>query len=166
MRRKESERLRPKADWRIVVRDAKTMKVLRETRKSNILTSVGLALFAQAMDASPFIAYGSTRYYWYLVLGTGVGVPAAGDTGLWTPIAASSKHGSLSQTGTQYQYYVRYMPEDANGYTYKEAGIYDKVGGTPPDDYTTGTLLNHLVIADLTKTADILVDFYVTITFS
>ena len=151
----------------LIVRDAKTMHVLREQCIRNILTEGGLSLFAQAMK-SPFET-ADKRYYWYLVLGTGSGTPSASDTGLFTPVAASVKHGTISQTGAQYQYYVRYLPEDANGYTYTEAGIYDHVGYTDgtPKSYDTGTLLNHLMLTpNLTKDATILVDFYVTITFS
>ncbi len=156
-------------DWRIEIRDAKTEKLLDVIKKRNVLTNGGLSLFAQAI-ASPFIGDSpSTRYYWYLVLGTGAGVPAATDTGLFTPVAASAKHGSISQIGAQYEYYVRYLPEDANGYTYTEAGIYDKVGYTDhaPNAYDTGTLLNHLMLSPtLPKDATILVDFYITVTFS
>ena len=145
------------------------MEILRKQKMPNIITEGGLSLFAQAM-ASPFIGLPpSTRYYWYLVLGTGAGTPSASDTALFTPVAASAKHGSISYTGAQYQYYVRYLPEDANGYTYTEAGIYDKVGytDTTPNPYTTGVLLNHLMLSPtLTKDATILVDFYITITFS
>jgi hypothetical protein len=152
----------------IIVRNAKNLEILRKQRIPNIVTNGGLGIFAQA-TASPFTTYLGQRYYWYLVLGTGSGTPSAGDTGLFTPVAASAKHGSISQTGAQYQYYVRYMPEDANGYTYTEAGIYDKVpiSAEGPGAYTTGTLLNHLMLSPtLAKDATILVDFYITVTFS
>lgn len=164
---KEAPRVRGEAT--LIVRDAETLEVLRRQKTPNVITNGGLGLFAQAI-ASPFIGLPpSTRYYWYLVLGTGTGTPSPSDTSLFNPVAASAKHGSISQTGPQYQYYVRYMPEDANGYTYTEAGIYDKVGYTDgtPNAYTTGTLLNHLMLSPtLAKDSTILVDFYITITFS
>ena len=149
---------------KIIVRDAETMKVLREQKIRNVITNGGLGVFAQAL-ASPF-ASNSNRYYWYLVLGTGSGTPSNTDTSLFTPVEGSAKHGSLSATGSSTTYYVRYLPEEANGYTYTEAGIYDKVpdSGTP---YTSGVLINHLMLSPtLEKTSAILVDFYMTITFS
>ena len=162
------EKTKITVEWLIQIRDAKTEKLLKEIRRKNIITNGGLSIFAQALR-SPFIGYDSTRYYWYLVLGTGAGVPAATDTALFTPIAASAKHGTLTYVGAVATYYARYLPEDANGYTYTEAGIYDKVGYTnsTPNAYTTGTLLNHLMLVPtLPKDATILVDFYITVTFS
>ncbi len=157
-------------DWKIVVRDAKTEKILRVINKRNVITNGGLGIFAKAL-ADPFEAPGkpTDRYYWYLVLGTGAGTPAASDTGLFTPVGDSAKHGTLTSSGAVATYYVRYLPEDANGYTYTEAGIYDKVDYETPSwkTYDTGTLLNHLMLSPtLEKTASILVDFYVTVTFS
>jgi hypothetical protein len=165
---KETPRIQGEAT--LIVRDAETLEILRKQRIPNVLTNAGLGMFAQAL-ASPFVTPGQvcTRYYWYLVLGTGSGTPGAGDTGLFTPVAASAKHGTLTYSGAAAQYYVRYLPEDANGYTYTEAGIYDKVAWTTEGwgDYTTGTLLNHLMLSPtLAKDATILVDFYITITFS
>jgi hypothetical protein len=165
---KEAPRIRGEAT--LIVRDAETLEILRKQRIPNVITNGGLGIFAQAL-ASPFYVAtaGYYRYYWYLVLGTGTGTPAPTDTALFTPVAASAKHGSLTYAGAAAQYYVRYMPEDANGYTYTEAGIYDKVpwAETAWGDYTTGTLLNHLMLSPtLTKDATILVDFYITITFS
>ena len=152
---------------KIIVRDAETMKVLREQKIRNVITNGGLGVFAQAL-ASPF-ASNSNRYYWYLVLGTGSGTPSNTDTSLFTPVEGSAKRGSLSATGSSTTYYVRYLPEDANGYTYTEAGIYDKVGYTDggAKSYDTGVLINHLMLSPtLEKTSAILVDFYITITFS
>ena len=156
---------------KIIVRDAETMKVLREQKIRNVLTNGGLGVFAQAL-ASPFGVYVDTafkRYYWYLVLGTGSGTPSNTDTSLFTPVEGSAKHGSLSATGSSTTYYVRYLPEEANGYTYTEVGVYDKVGYTDsePNSYDTGVLINHLMLSPtLEKTSAILVDFYITITFS
>ena len=129
-----------------------------------MITNGGLGVFAQAL-ASPFTS-DTDRYYWYLVLGTGSGTPSNTDTSLFTPVDISAKHGSLSATGSSTTYYVRYLPEDANGYTYTEAGIYDKIS-TSDAPYTSGVLINHLMLSPtLEKTSAILVDFYITITFS
>ena len=150
---------------KIIVRDAETMKILREQKIRNVITIGGLEVFAQAL-ASPFTYELGSRYYWYLVLGIGSGTPSNTDTSLFTPVEGSAKHGSLSSTGSSTTYYVRYMPEDANGYTYTEAGIYDKVPGSD-EPYTSGVLINHLMLSPtLEKTSAILVDFYITITFS
>ena len=153
---------------KIIVRDAETMKILREQKIRNVITIGGLEVFAQAL-ASPFTPDWDRRYYWYLVLGIGSGTPSNTDTSLFTPVGGSAKHGSVSSTGSSTTYYVRYMPEEANGYTYTEAGIYDKVGYTDggAKSYDTGVLINHLMLSPtLEKTSAILVDFYITITFS
>lgn len=167
------EKSKVTVEWRIEIRDAKTEKLLKTIKKRNIITNGGLGIFAEALkDLFKAPSYPTPiRYYWYLVLGTGAGTPAATDTDLFTPVAASAKHGTLSYTGAVVTYYVRYLPEDANGYTYTEAGIYDKVdydaGLSKWKDYTDGTLLNHLMLSPtLPKDATILVDFYITITFS
>jgi hypothetical protein len=168
------EKSKVTVDWRIEIRDAKTEKLRKTIKKQNVITNGGLGIFATALKDlfnAPSKPGAATRYYWYLVLGEGAGVPAATDTGLFTPVAASAKHGTLSSVGAVVTYYVRYLPEDANGHTYTEAGIYDKVdwdaGGGDWDDYTAGTLLNHLMLSPtLTKDATILVDFYITVTFS
>jgi len=145
-----------RGDVVMVIRDADDPDIATTHRFRNVITNDGLALFASAMANG--ISGGRT---WHLVLGTGSGTPAATDTGLFTPVAGSAKTGSLSSTGSQYQYYVRYLPEEANGYTYTEAGIYENGG------YDTGPFLNHLMLSPtLEKTSDILVDFYITITFS
>ena len=76
-----------------------------------------------------------------------------------------------------WQYHVRYMPEDGNGYTFTELGIFENIPYhwysinnvyheyyIPPQHYTDGVLFEHAVLSQsLTKTLDILVDVYVTI---
>jgi len=156
----------------IIVRRADTEEVIERRRIRNVITTNGLSVFAQAL-ASPFgvsIGGGFRRYHWYLVLGTGSGTPSSSDTGLFTAVDISAKNGSITQSGNQVTYYVRYLPEEANGYTYTEAGIYDKVGfdsAGKPLPYTNGVLINHLLISpSLSKDSTKLVDFYMTFTFS
>jgi hypothetical protein len=157
-----------KGEALIIVRRADTEEIIERRRIRNVITTGGLNVFAQAL-ATPFITSGNRRYYWYLVLGTGTGTPSSSDTGLFSPVNISAKSGSITQTGNQVTYYVRYLPEEANGYTYTEAGIYDRVGysDSSPLPYTNGVLINHLLITPaLTKDSTKLVDFYIMITFS
>jgi len=155
--------------WKIQVRRADTEEIIREQIIKNVVTDSGKQFCAECLGGQ-CVTGQSQRWYWYLVLGTGSGTPSATDTGLWSPVDASAKHGSITVSGNICQYYVRYLPEDANGYTYTEAGIYDKVpydSQGNPGDYTQGILLNHVVISpSINKTSDILVDFYVQIQFS
>jgi len=114
-------------------------------------------MFAQAWGQGQ----GSSN--WFLVLGTGSGTPSENDTGLFTAVPSSAKTGQVTVSNNTVQYYVRYLPEDANGYTYTEAGIYEHTDG---NDYTTGTLFNHVNIDPaITKDNTILLDIYVTVTF-
>ena len=145
-------------EWRRIVRDAKTGKVLEDIKQHNIITNGGLGIMASRF-ANPW-----SGHVWCLALGTGSGTPDPSDTGLFVEVPESRKSGSVSVPDTnQVQYYVRYMPEEANGYIYTEAGIFENVAG----DLSGGTLINHLMLSPtLEKTENILVDFYVTITFS
>jgi len=142
----------------VVIRiiDKKTGKVIKEIKKENVITNSGLALIAQR--------YNMATGYWCLELGIGAGTPDKSDTALWSPIATTRKMGERSIVNSnQVQYYVRYLPEEANGYTYSELGIWENCNS----DLSGGVLVNHLVISPpIEKTSDILVDFYVTIIFS
>ena len=163
----EMEMEKPTATWRFVVRDARTGEVLKEIVKKNVLTTAFKNFLASAWASGKFLyGDGDYRYKWYLVLGTGSGTPSDTDTGLFSAVPSSAKSGSLSSSNNTVQYYVRYLPEDANGYTYTEAGIYDHCSTEPETDYTSGQLINHLLIDPaITKDSSILVDVYVTITF-
>ena len=169
---KFGEIARPTATWRFVVRDARTGAVLKAWEQKNVLTTVVKNYFAQAYGNGAFqhdYGSGDVRYHWYLVLGTGTGTPSESDTGLFNAVPSSAKTGTITVNNNTVQFYVRYMPEDANGYTYTEAGIYDHCTqdtGDPSSDYTSGQLINHLLIdPSVTKDNTILLDVYVTITF-
>lgn len=81
-------------------------------------------------------------------------------------------------SGTRYwEYHVRYTPEEINGYTYTELGIYENIPYhwylvnetyheyyIPPQHYTEGVLFNHVVLqTPIQKTPDIMIDVYVRI---
>ena len=157
--------------WNIQIRDAKTHKLVREQKIRNVVTDGGKN-FVASMYQRGHQSTGSS-IHWVLVLGTGTGSPSSSDTNLWSPVDASEKSGSLSLSGNIVQYYVRYLPEDANGYTYTEAGIYDNISegvwGDPEisPKYPHGTLINHVLVdPPIEKTADILVDIYIQFQFS
>ena len=169
---KFEENERPVAVWRFVIRDARTGEVIREWEQKNVLTTSFKNFVAQAYGNGSFqydYGSGNVRYKWYLVLGTGTGTPAETDTGLFQAVPSSAKTGTITVSNNTVQFYVRYLPEDANGYTYTEAGIYDHCTqdtGNPSSDYTSGVLINHLLISpSITKDNTKLVDIYVTITF-
>lgn len=156
---KVGENERPTAKWKFVIRDAKTGKIKKVVEKKNILTTVAKQFFAQAYGNGTFRS-GKT---WYLVLGTGSGTPSETDTTLFTEVPSTAKNGTITVSGNTVQFYVRYLPEEANGYTYTEAGIYDNCD---TGDYATGQLINHVLIdPSVTKDSTILLDIYVTITF-
>jgi len=177
-----------KGAYLILVRDANTLRILRKIRVKNVVTTAFLNLLSQAVYGSkpfhftrPALILGGEeiypetemRKYWYLVLGTGTGTPSPSDTGLFAPASATAKHGDISVDGNVVSYHVRYMPEEANGYTYTEIGIYDLITGSWVDStwvwdgYDAGTLLTHALIEpSITKTSDILLDCYAQITFS
>jgi len=77
-----------------------------------------------------------------------------------------------------FQYHARYMPEELNGYTFTEVGIYENIPPKwyqvgdysyaeyyiPPDRYTAGVLFEHALLPQsIEKTPDIMLDVYVTI---
>ena len=161
------ENEKPTAKWRFVVRDVRTGKVVKEWEQENVLTTAFKNFVAQAYGTGSFqhdYGSGNVRYKWFLVLGTGSGTPSESDTDLFQPVPSSAKTGTITVNNNTVQFYVRYLPEDANGYTYTEAGIFDHC--TDANDYTTGTLINHLTIDPaIEKDNTKLVDIYITITF-
>ena len=158
MKRVENQKVKGIVVVKII--DKKTGKVIREIRKENVITNGGLGLIASRYNMTDYSPTG----YWCLELGIGSGTPDKTDTDLWSPIAESRKMGTRSVVDTnQVQYFVRYLPEEANGYTYAELGIWEDC----ESDLSGGVLINHLVISPaIEKTSDILVDFYVTLVFS
>jgi len=150
-----------RGEFTVIVRDAETLKVLETFKVENVITNGGLGVFASRC-ANPW-GGAEAVHRWRLALGTGSGTPSSSDTALFNEISASRKGGSVSVSGSSYQYYVRYLPEEANGYTYTEAGIFENTDA----DGSDGTLINHIMLSPpLSKDASILVDFYITITFS
>ena len=152
------ESLRVRGHVKIVVRDAKNPDVvLRTVELDNVVTDGGLQIIRNRV-AGPW-----EDHYWCLALGTGTGTPARSDTALFGEVPTTRKSGNISKPAyNQYQYFVRYLPEEANGYTYTELGIFENTD----TDLTGGVLFNHLLISpSISKTPDILVDFYITITF-
>lgn len=189
-------------DWRIVERDARTLRATAERRLHNVLTDLAHIQFAKGLYdprdlTQKFQPTGDRRgvecidfkwtiyrSYWYIVLGTGEGVPASGDTDLFIATAATSRHTSKARTNNVVKYTERYLPEAVNGPTYTEAGIFEwvpyyeywtwhdpetedyKLYHVDPRPYTYGTLLNHVLITPpIEKTALKLMDFEVTVTF-
>jgi len=176
-----------RGEWRILERDAETLEVTKERCVCNVVTDAALSKFAQGVYdprqlVQSYTWYGHScptryKYYWYIVLGTGTGVPAPSDTGLYTPTDDTSRNCSKIRTGGEIRYYQRYMPEVINGPTYTEAGIYEWVpryswwddeGGEhfTPRPYNYGTLLNHALLdPPLEKTELKLMDFEIRVTF-
>jgi len=182
--------MKVKGAYLILIRDAKTLKLLERIKIRNVITTNFINQLPSTIYGNhPFtflrsVAPNQTgcpslmRKYWYIVLGTGSGTPSESDTELFTPVSATAKHGSISHSGNQAQYYVRYLPEEINGYTYTEIGVYDLITGhwvshVPGSytwewyNYTSGTLLTHALISPaIEKTSDILLDCYAQITFT
>jgi len=152
------EKMKVRGEVRIIIRDKKTKKVLLDKTLKNVITQNGFDVFASRI-ASPWSASP-----WCLELGVGTGAPSSSDTDLFSPITDTRKSGTRSKVAyNQVQYYVRYLPEEANGYTYSELGIFENCAG----DLTGGVLINHLLIEPpIEKTSDILVDFYINIYLS
>ena len=152
---KKSEEMKVRGEVRIIIRDRKTGKILSDKTLKNVITDGGIGVFASRI-ANPW-----TTAYWCLELGIGTGTPSSSDTDLFSPITDTRKSGTRSKVGNnQIQYYVRYLPEEANGYTYSELGIFENCNA----DLSGGTLINHLLIEPaIEKTSDILVDFYINI---
>jgi len=183
-----------RGEWRILERDAETLEAMGERCVHNVLTDVALPKFAQGLYdprqlTQSYTYHGAVcatiiRPYWYIVLGTGAGVPDSGDTNLFTATAATSRHATKTRTGNVVKYVQRYMPEEENGLTYTEAGIFEWVPwyewsewNDPeeedfliwhydPRPYSYGTLLNHVLLdPPLEKTELKLMDFEVRVTF-
>ena len=176
-----------KGEYVIILRD-KRLKELKRFMFKNVVTTNALAnianafnglVFFQSMPPNPSFVSGCPsiiRKYWYIVLGTGSGSPSPSDTNLFNPIDLTAKHGSINVNNNQVTYWVRYLPEEANGYTYTEAGLFDIVSGSwvsiKPGQYVwqwgnyyDGVLLTHVMFPQsVVKTGTILLDVYAIIT--
>jgi len=167
MERKNRESISLSGSAKVVVKDAKTGRVTDEINCTNVITDNGRNTIARGLvDGSLLFHYDHfydriERNTPYIALGEGSGTPAPTDTALFALVEASVKSASISYSGNTWQYFTRYMPEDANGHTYTELGVYET------GDHTSGVLINHLMLpVSIEKTPDILVDVYVTITVS
>ena len=158
MNKKQGDKVKVTGEVRIVIRDKKTGKVLMDKTVKNVITDNGIDLFTSRI-ANPW-----SQAYWCLELGVGTGTPSSSDTDLFSPITDTRKSGTKTKVAyNQIQYYVRYMPEEANGYTFTELGIFENCAS----DLSGGVLINHLLIEPpIEKTEDILVDFYINIYLS
>jgi len=160
--------IRMKGIWRLVFRDAKTGEVIKVIEKENVLTSSAKNYAAQAYGY--MFGQSGNRYNWCIMLGTGYGTPTASDTSLFQPVTSTAKKGTVTVTDNAVQFYVRYEPNEANGYTYTEAGLYDGIakwsGFDPTADYALGNLVSHLMFSEpQAKDESAALDVYVTITF-
>jgi len=158
MGKKQGDKVKVTGEVRIVIRDRKTGKILMDKTVKNVITDNGIDLFTSRI-ANPWSATN-----WCLELGVGTGTPDSSDTDLFSPITDTRKSGTKTKVAyNQIQYYVRYLPEEANGYIFTELGIFENCAG----DLTGGVLINHLLIEPpIEKTSDILVDFYINIYLS
>ena len=163
------------------VRDASTGRIVKKLETRNTLTNALIPELIRTMQSgrNRFLFRApefEARSYWYMALGTGVGTPSPSDTDLFAVVEPSVKHGSLMAypDAGSVMYWVRYLPEDANGYTFTEVGVYDMVPysyvggvGWVPQPYTSGSLINHALLPEpIYKTGTILLDVYVTIQLS
>ena len=166
----------------VVARDARTGEVVKRIVAKNTVTNALIAeLIKSIQNGKNNFLYTTvvegTRYefrkYWYLALGTGTGTPSPSDTSLFAIVEQTVRHGSLTAypDAGSIVYWVRYLPEEVNGYTYTEVGIYDMVPyqyiegtGFVPLGYTNGSLINHSLLPEpIYKSGTILLDVYVTI---
>jgi len=161
------EKVKAKCTWRFVFTDAKTGKVTKEFTLKNTLTTGAKQIFAQALAN---FGGGGSRYNWCIMLGTGTGTPSATDTGLFQAVTSTAKKGDISYSNNQVTYHVKYQPNEANGYTFTEAGIYEGIAKwidfDPTTDYSLGTFVSHLLIdPPAVKDENNALDVYATITF-
>jgi hypothetical protein len=177
---------------KVVVRDAKTGEVLKVIEKDNVVTDVGRALAAEAFARYP----GLIQLGWYMDIGTGVCNPTAQDQDLCSPIIESTTRDSttyyfrrwikgvdITLQGNTVMFHARWMPEDANGFSICEeilfvasgdgvASLANQSAWTSPDPLKNITqtigarVAQHGSFSCVSKTSSILLDIYVTITFT
>jgi len=143
----------------IIIRD-KNGNVI-DTRKTEEIMTVASRNYTARLWGG-----GGIQQY-YIELGIGSGTPADTDTDLFTPVVVSGvyiarKGVSPSVSNNTVTFWARYLPEEANGYTYTEIGLFLDGSG---DGSSRGTMLEHGTFTGITKTSNILLDVYITITF-
>jgi len=177
---------------KVVVRDAKTGEVLKVIEKDNVVTDAGRALAAEAFAWYP----GKINLGWYMDIGTGVCNPTAQDQDLCSPIIESTTTNSttyyfrrwikgvdITQQNNTIMFHARWMPEEANGFSICEEILFVASGNgvgslanqsawTSPDPLKNITqtigarVAQHASFSCVSKTSSILLDIYVTITFT
>ena len=176
----------------VVVRDAKTGKVLQVITRENIITDRGREFAAEAFAGYPSLA----RLGWFMDIGTGVCTPTATDTDLCSPIIESTvrdettyhfrrwwKSASYHITQNTVIFHARWLPEDANNYSICEEILFVASGEavsnlsrqdawTSPEPLRNITatigakVVQHGAFSCIAKTPSILLDIYVSITFT
>jgi len=176
----------------VVVRDAKTGKVLQVIARENIITDRGREFVAEAITGyPPWVMLG-----WYMDIGTGVCTPTATDTDLCSPIIESTvrdettyyfrrwwKSVSHYRTQNTVVFHARWLPEDANNYSICEEILFiahtevvgnlrDQSRWASPEPLSNITsaigarVVQHGAFSCVAKTPSILLDIYVSITFT
>jgi len=176
----------------VVVRDAKTGKVLQVITRENIITDRGREFATEAFANYP----SETARGWFMDIGTGVCTPTATDTDLCSPIIESTvrdetvfyfrrwwKNASYQRTQNTVTFHARWLPEDANNYSICEEILFVATGTgagylskenvwTSPEplrDITSAIgaiVVQHGAFSCIAKTPSILLDIYVSITFT
>ena len=142
MKKKEiKETATLKGIYKFTIRDAKTGKIKRIYKYSNIITTVGRTMLANNLtDTSP----DNTPLVSHIALGTGTNVPANGDTTLQTE---SFRNAVASRTnGNNIAYITGFFSATEVTGTFKEAGIFSDGSGSA----NSGILLSRVAI-DITK---------------
>ena len=177
---------------KVVVRDAKTGEVIKVVEKDNIVTDVGRAFVVEALARYP----GLIQLGWYMDIGTGLCNPTAQDQDLCSPIIESTvsdtttyyfrrwvKSASVIIQSNTVIFHGRWLPEEANGYSICEEILFvghptyvghldDPSKWTSPDPLMNITqtigarVVQHASFSCVPKTSSILLDIYVSITFT
>jgi len=153
---KKEEKVTLKGEYKFTIRDAKTGRIKRIYRYSNIIPTVGRTMIANNLtDTSP----DNTLLVSHVALGTGVTAPANGDTTLETE---SFRNAVASRTNGNNVAYITgfYGATEVTG-TFREAGIFSDGSGAAD----SGILLSRVAI-NITKSNSetLTIDWTLTIT--
>jgi len=176
----------------VVVRDSKTGKILQVITRENVITDRGREYAAEAFAKYP----SQVELGWFMDIGTGVCTPTATDTDLCSPIIESTvkdgttyyfrrwwKYASYHITQNTVIFHARWFPEDANNYSICEEILFVADGEAVSDlskqdkwtsqvslrNITTAIgarIVQHGAFSCIAKTPSILLDIYVSITFT
>lgn len=136
----------------VILRDAKTGKIIHYEKRPNLVVDVGENMLA-------YLIAGDTTtkgYVQYMDIGDGSTTPSESDTSLAGTTTGPRKSVTYSVSGSSVTFEATWGSSEGN-YTINEAGLFTASTG--------GNMFNRVLIGPITKDSSMVLTIRITITF-